>query len=86
MGSDPFTLTLGGCVMSCRCVVCRNAWPVLVAMVGAIALATVYALPTANVPRRDDLETWEYLGGVGMWTVAGLVAWIFYRITNRGGR
>ena len=85
MGSDPFTITLG-VNMGCRCVVCRNVWPALVAMVGAVAVATVYSMPTANVPQHDTLETWEYLVGVGMWTVAGLVAWIFYRITSRGGR
>lgn len=72
--------------MGCRCVVCRNAWPVIVAMVGAIALATVCIMPTANVPQRDTLGTWEYLAGVGMWTAFGIVAWIFYRIADRKGR
>lgn len=85
MGSDPFTITLG-VNMGCRCVVCRNAWPVIVAMVGAIAIATVYTMPAANVPQRDDLEPLEYLAGVGLWTAFGIAAWAIYRITNRGGR
>jgi hypothetical protein len=55
-------------------------------MAGIVAIATVYTMPAANVPQRDDLETWEYLGGVGLWTAAGLVALIVYRLTNRGGR
>lgn len=72
--------------MGCRCVVCRNVWPIFVAMVGIVAIATVYTMPPANVPQRDTLETWEYLCGVGLWTAAGLVAWILYRLTNRKGR